>query len=231
MIWGSFIAALRQMGDPRFVRVMIWGILLSVALLVAVYAGFLMLVQAATPDSLTIPLVGPVSGLHTLLSWASALFMVALSVFLMVPVAAAFSGLFLEDVAQAVEDRHYRHLPPVPRQSFGDAAISAANFLALVVAVNLGALALVPFAGPLVFPLFWATNGFLLGREYFTMAATRHLGRDGARALRRRHPVRVWTAGLLMTLPLSVPLINLVIPVLGAATFTHLVHRLRAQEG
>ena len=76
MIWGAFLAACRQMGDPRFVRVMIWGILLSVALLVAVYAGFLMLVQAVTPDSLTIPLIGPVSGLHTLVSWASALFMV-----------------------------------------------------------------------------------------------------------------------------------------------------------
>jgi CysZ protein len=230
MIWGAFLAALGQMGDHRFVRVMIWGVLLSVALLVAVYAGFLMLVQWATPDALTIPLIGPVIGLHTLLSWASALFMIALSVFLMVPVAAAFSGLFLEDVARAVEDRHYPHLAPVPRQSFGDAAIAAANFLALVLVVNLGALVLVPFAGPLVFPLFWAVNGYLLGREYFTMAATRHLGRVGARALRRRHGPRIWAAGLLMTLPLSVPLINLVIPVLGAATFTHLFHRLAARD-
>ena len=63
------------------------------------------------------------------------------------------------------------------------------------------------------------------------MAATRHLGRAGARSLRRRHPLRIWAAGLLMTVPLSVPLINLVIPVLGAATFTHLFHRLMAREG
>jgi len=29
-----------------------------------------------------------------------------------------------------------------------------------------------------------------------------------------------------MALPLSIPLVNLLIPILGAATFTHLFHRL-----
>jgi CysZ protein len=33
--------------------------------------------------------------------------MIGLSVFLMVPVASMFTGLFLEDVAAAVEARHY----------------------------------------------------------------------------------------------------------------------------
>jgi uncharacterized protein involved in cysteine biosynthesis len=229
VILASFLAALGQIGDRRFRRVMVWGVLLSLALLVAVYAVFLMLIQAATPETLDIPLIGPVTGLDTLLSWASALFMVGLSVFLMVPVASAFVGLFLEDVAQAVEDRHYPHLPPVHRQPLGDTLIAAANFVFLVIGVNLVALMLVPFAGPLVMPLFWAVNGYLLGREYFTMAAARHLGPDQARALRRRNGLRVWAAGLLMALPLTVPLINLVIPVLGAATFTHLYHRLMAR--
>jgi len=231
MILGSFLASLRQMGDPRFRRVMWWGVLLAVALLVAVCAGFLMLGQAFTPETPTIPIIGQITGLHTLLSWASALFMVALSVFLMVPVASAFCGLFLEDVAKAVEDVHYPYLPPVPRQPFADIAIATINFVALVVTVNLGALALVAFVGPLIVPIFWAANGFLLGREYFTMAATRHLGRSGARDLRRRHSLRIWAAGLLMTVPLSVPLVNLVIPVLGAATFTHLFHKLAARDG
>jgi uncharacterized protein involved in cysteine biosynthesis len=230
MIWGSFFAALGQLGDPRFLRVILWGVALSVALLVAVYAGFLMLVQAVTPESLSIPYVGEVTGLETLLSWASALFMVVLSVFLMVPVASAFCGLFLEEVAAAVEARHYPQLQPARPQSFGDAAIGAANFFALVLAVNFGALLLAPFVGPLVFPLFWGVNGLLLGREYFTMAATRHLGRAGARALRRRNGFRIWVAGLLMTMPLTIPLVNLLIPVLGAATFTHLFHRLIASE-
>jgi CysZ protein len=226
MILASFAAALRQIGDRRFRRVIWLGLALSVALLVAVYAGFLWLVQTISPDQIDIPLVGPVAGLDTLLSWGSVLFMIGLSIFLMVPVAAAFSGLFLEDVAQAVEDRHWPHLPLVPRLPLGDTLIATANMFALVLVVNLGALMLFPVAGIFAPVVFWVANGFLLGREYFMMAAMRRLGRDGARALRARHAGRIWIAGTLMAAPLSVPFVNLLIPVLGAATFTHLFHRL-----
>lgn len=76
----------------------------ALALLAGVYAGFLALIEWATPGGVTIPWIRPVGGLDTLLSWGSLLLMLGLSVFLMVPVASAFSGLFLEDVAQAVED-------------------------------------------------------------------------------------------------------------------------------
>jgi uncharacterized protein involved in cysteine biosynthesis len=48
--------------------------------------------------------------------------------------------------------------------------------------------------------------------------------------LRRRHAGEIWLAGTLMAAPLSVPLVNLLIPVLGIATFTHLFHRLQARD-
>ncbi|MEL7165128.1 MAG: hypothetical protein AAGL96_06600, partial [Pseudomonadota bacterium] len=47
-----------------------------------------------------------------------------------------------------------------------------------------------------------------------------------ARVLRRAHSGRIWLAGTLMAVPLTIPLINLIIPILGAATFTHLYHGL-----
>lgn len=230
MIFGDFLKALGQLSDPRFRRVMLLGVLLSIALLVGIYAAFLALIQWATPDSIDIPFVGPVGGLGTLLSWGSALFMIGLSVFLMVPVASAFTGLFLEDVAQAVEDRHYPGQPHVARVPFVDSLVETVNFFALLVGVNVLALVLYGFAGPFIPVVFWVVNGFLLGREYFTMVATRRLGRAGAKALRRRYGGQIWIAGSLMAAPLSLPLINLLIPVLGAATFTHLFHRLHAQD-
>ncbi|MCU0900557.1 MAG: EI24 domain-containing protein [Cypionkella sp.] len=223
---GDFFKALLQLGDARFRRVMLIGVLLSLALLVAVYAGFLVLIQTFTPDAIEIPFVGPVQGLDTLLSFGSALLMIGLSVFLMMPVASAFTGLFLEDVAQAVEDRHYPALPPVARLPWGDALIDAANFFALLIAVNAVALILYAFAGPFIPVVFWLVNGFLLGREYFTVVAMRRLGRAGAKALRSQHFAKIWIAGTLMAAPLSVPILNLLIPVLGAATFTHMFHRL-----
>lgn len=230
MILGDFFRALGQLTDHRFRRVMLIGVLLSLALLVGIYAGFLALIQWVTPSTIDIPFVGPVGGLGTLLSWGSALFMIGLSVFLMVPVASAFTGLFLDDVAQAVEDRHYPGLPAVARLPFMDGLIETVNFFALLLAVNLAALVLYGFAGPFIPVVFWAVNGLLLGREYFTMIATRRLGRVRARALRRRHAAQIWIAGSLMAAPLSLPLINLLIPVLGAATFTHMFHRLTAAD-
>jgi uncharacterized protein involved in cysteine biosynthesis len=231
MILGAFFQALGQLGDRRFRRVVLIGVLLAFALLVAVYAGFLQLMWWLAPDEVEIPFVGPVTGVETLLGWASLLVMLGLSVFLMVPVAAAFSGLLLEDVADAVEDRHYPDLPPPTPLTLGQGLRQAINFLGLVVAVNAVALFLYPMVGPAVPLLFWVVNGFLLGREYFTLVALRRLPPEAAATLRRKNSLRIWIAGTLMAAPLSIPILSLVIPVLGVATFTHLFHRMAAADG
>lgn len=229
MIFVDFLRAIGQVGDRRFRKVLFLGAGLALALLMGVYALFLGAIQWFTPETLTIPFVGEVEGLGALLSWGSLLLMIGLSVFLMVPVASAFTGLFLEDVAAAVEERHYPALPPPPRVPLYEALKDSFNFSALLVAVNILALFLYGFAGPFVPVVFWTVNGFLLGREYFQLVAMRRLGREGARALRRRHPLAIWAAGTLMAAPLSLPLANLFVPVLGVATFTHLFHRLNAR--
>ncbi len=206
------------------------GVLLALALLAAVYAGFLALIDSFAPGSIDIPFIGPITGVEALLGWGSLFLMLGLSVFLMVPVASAFSGLFIEDIADAVEDRHYLGLPPVTPVRLGDSLVDSLNFLGLVIAANVLALVLYIFAGPFIPVVFWAVNGWLLGREYFTLVATRRLGREGAKALRAQNSGRIWLAGILMAAPLSVPLVNLVIPVLGVATFTHLFHRMAARR-
>lgn len=226
MIWHAFSRAVGQLGDGRFLRVVFLGIVLAIALLTGIYSGFLWVVETFVPGSVTIPFIGPVGGLDTLVSWGSILLMIGLSVFLMVPVASAFVGLFLEDVAQAVEDRHYPGLPPVPRTKLWDTLIDTANFIGLLIVVNVLAVILYIFAGPFSPVVFWAINGFMLGREYFTLVATRRIGRSAAKALRKKYAGRIWLAGTLMAAPLSIPFVNLIIPVLGVATFTHIFHML-----
>jgi CysZ protein len=226
MILTDFGKAVVQLGDRRFRRVMLIGLLLSVALLVAAYAVLLYVVRTVDPSQIAFPVIGKISFLTDLLSWASAFFLFFLSMFLMVPVASAMTALFLDDVADAVEAEHYPHLLPAGRVSFYRGLVETVNFLGILIAANLLALALasvVPLAYPLVF---WLMNGYLLGREYFLIAALRREGPVGARALLARNQGQIWLAGCLMALPLTVPLVNLVIPVLGAATFTHMYHRL-----
>lgn len=229
MIFHDFSRALGQIGDPRFRRVLFLGVLLSLALLVAVYAAFLWAIQTFTPDTIDIPFVGPVGGLGTLLNWGSAALMIGLSVVLMLPVASLFAGLFLEDIAAAVEDRHYPGLPPVPAAGLADTLVASVNFLGLMIAVNLIGVLFYTLSGPFAPLVFWGVNGLLLGREFFTLVAMRQIGRQGAKALRKKHRLQIWIAGVLMAAPLSIPFVNLLIPVLGVATFTHLFHRLQAQ--
>lgn len=226
VIFSSFFAALGQLGDRRFRKVLLLGLILTVALLVAVYAAFLGFLQWAVGEEATLPLVGEVTWLNDLLTWSSLGVMLILSVFLMVPVASAITSMFLEDVADAVEAVHYPDLPPAQRTPFSDAAVDTIAFLGVIIVANLLALVLYAFFAPFALFIFWGMNGFLLGREYFTLAAMRRVGREGAKALRQKHALTIWAAGILMAMPLSVPLVNLFIPIVGAATFTHIYHKL-----
>ena len=218
--------ALGQLGDSRFRRVFLIGLGLSLALLVGFTAGFAWLTEAITPDKIWMPVLGEVQWLDDLLSWGAVFLLLFLSMFLMIPVASAITSMFLDDVAGAVEARHYPDLPSAGSVPFGDALRDTINFLGVLIAANIFAIVLYVFLPPLIPLIFWGVNGFLLGREYFTMVAIRWGGRVRAKELRRRYIGTIWLAGTLMAIPLSVPLLNLLIPILGAATFTHLYHGL-----
>ena len=230
MIFSSFFKALGQTGDPRFRRVLMLGVGLTLALLIAAYAAFLLLLSWLFDGEVSLWFVGEVRWLNDLLSWSSFLLMVILSTFLMIPVASAITSLFLEDVASAVEDEHYPHLAKVPPIPFWAGLKDSVNFMGVLIAANTLALffyALFPPFAPLIF---WLLNGFLLGREYFQLAAMRRVGLDGAKKLRRQHGLTIWFAGTLMAIPLSIPIVNLVIPILGAATFTHIYHAVTSRR-
>lgn len=230
MIFSSFFKALGQIDDPRFRRVLFLGIGLTLALLVVAYAAFLLLLSWLFGDELVLPLIGEVTWLNDLLSWSSFFVMILLSTFLMIPVASAITSMFLDDVAQAVEDRHYPHLPEVDKIPLWTAIRDSINFLGVLIAANTVALVLYLIFTPFAPLIFWGLNGLLLGREYFQLAAMRRVGLEGAKALRKAHAGKIWFAGTLMAIPLSVPLLNLVIPILGAATFTHIFHAVSAKR-
>lgn len=201
------------------------GIGLTIALLAGLYAVVFFGVLWILPETMSLPWIGEVAVAQTLISWGSLILMVLLSVFLMVPVASAFTGIFLDEVADAVEARHFPQLAPAPQVALSDTIRESLIFLVVIVVANLCALILyfIPPFGPFIF---FAVNGFLLGREYFRMIAVRRLGRREATQAFRRNVLTIWAAGALMVMPLTIPILNLVIPILGAATFTHLYHRI-----
>ena len=228
MILSDFLKSVAQFDDPKFRRVLWRGMGLTIALLIAacllVNFGINQLLSSAWAANM----IGDQSWLGALINVGGVLFTIALSIWLMVPVTSAIIALYLDEVAQAVEARHYPHLPKQTATKLQDQILVGIRFLGILLLANIGALILsmiVPLLAPFVF---WATNGYLMGREYFQMAAMRRMPRAQAQELFQRHQGSIWTAGILIAIPMSIPLVGLFIPILGAATFTHQFERLRA---
>lgn len=228
MIFSAFLKALGQISDRRFLMVLGLGVGLTLTLLVGFYVAFVAVVGWFVPDTFSLPWIGEIAWAETAISWAAIPLFLLVSVFLMVPVASAFMGIFLEQVANAVEDVHYPGLAPARAVGLLEGMGDAARFLGVVIGVNLVALVAYLLFAPIAPLLFWAVNGFLLGREYGQMVALRRTDAAGARAFRRRNSGTLFAAGVLMVVPLTIPVVNLLVPILGAATFTHLYHMLNA---
>lgn len=217
---------LAQIGDRRFVAVLARSLVLTVAALALLAWAFVAGVGWLVPGSVELPWIGNVGFVDDVAFWAAVGAGLVLSVFLMVPVAAAVVGFFLEGIAEAVEARHYPDLPSARALGLATQVGEALRFFVLVVAVNLLALAIYLAVAPVAPFVFWVVNGFLLGREYFQLVALRRLGRAEAKALREKHFATIWLTGTAMAIPLSVPVLNLLVPIAGVAVFTHQFHRL-----
>jgi uncharacterized protein involved in cysteine biosynthesis len=72
--------------------------------------------------------------------------------------------------------------------------------------------------------VFYGLNGFLMGREYATVAATRHMSYAEAVALRKRHGLAVFVVGL------ACSIIPFVAPLVGAGAMVRLINALRAAQ-
>lgn len=169
----------------------------------------------------------PYGWVDTAIAVAAALGIVAAAVFLVPPVTILVAGIFLDDIAALVEARHYPQDPPGRPLPAVKAAWLAAGFFLVVLAVNLVALALLLLPGVNV-AVFFVANAYLLGREYFELAAMRFRSAEEARAMRRAHGLTVFAAGCFIAAVVSVPILNLVTPLFGTAFMVHLHKRLSA---
>ena len=214
--------SISQFSDRRFQRVVLKSIVLAIVALWVLAAGGGSVLGWLFSGDLTLPWIGTITFSGSLIGWGAFWIILGLSVFLMVPVASAMSAFFVDDVARAVEERHYPNSQAQYRSKLSEEVRESLGFLGTMLVANL--IALIFYALFTVFApiIFWSLNGYLIGREYFYMAAKRHLGRNTALSAFRDHRVRVWMCGVILVLPMSVPLLNLLVPVLAAASFTHL---------
>lgn len=217
--------AFAQLDDGRVQRIMLLSVGLALAVLLALGAALWFAVTR-------LDLFGW-GWLETLVEVGSGIG-IAVLIWLLFPAAvSATIGVFLEGVAGAVEARHYPGLAPPRAQPAAAAALAGVKFALAAILLNLAALPfylLGFFLPPLNFFVFYALNGYLLGREYYETVALRRLESKQARELRRRNRWRVFLAGVVITLMLTVPVLNLIAPVIAAAFMVHVFESIRRER-
>lgn len=232
----AFVKAIEQLPDSRFRNVVLIGILGAVGTLIVLFAGAKWALNQVPWTELW--LIGPVFewmggyadevGLVSFIIGAGGL------TWMLFPVAAvAVISLFLDSICEAVEQRHYPHRANPRSQPLLEAIFGAIKFLAITIALNLAALPvyllLIWFLGTGAF-LFLIVNGYLVSREFFEMVAARRMAPGPAKRLRRAHRLRLILFGMLSVFLMSVPLVNLVAPVLAAAAMVHFYEKLPRRD-
>jgi uncharacterized protein involved in cysteine biosynthesis len=170
----------------------------------------------------------PVAALAWILSFAAGLGVVVGSVMLMPAVTALVGGFFADRIGEEVE-REYYPADPVGR----DLPLTLAfweGFKTAVLAllIYLVALPLILLAGAGAVIFFLAT-AYILGRQYFELAAMRFRPPVEAKLLRKHNATLVYIGGLIITAFVSIPIVNLATPIFAMALMVHLHKRVSAK--
>jgi CysZ protein len=177
-------------------------------------------------DRLALSLV-PISPpwLATAISLLIGLGLLAGLMLLAAPVSSLVAGFFFDEIAAHVE----REVDPAGAQGRPAPALEAALFALRFAGLSalVGAIALALLFVPGLGLVAWiGANGYLLGREYFELAAMRFRSASEARAMRRHYAVLVFAHGLLIAGFVAVPLLNLLTPLFATTLMARLHKRL-----
>ena len=174
-------------------------------------------------------MLGP--GFHTplnVLAWvvsiAAGLGVVLGGIFLMPAITSLVASFFVDDVADLVEREHYPAERPGIALPMGLAISEGVRTALLTILVYLIALPFVIAAGA-GFLIFFIATAWLLGKQYFELAAMRFRPPVEARLMRKDNAATIFAAGLIIAAFVSIPIVNLATPLFGMAFMVHM-HKL-----
>jgi len=164
------------------------------------------------------------------IEWLGGFALVAGSIFLISPVTSLMAGLYLDDIAAQVERVYYPADPPGHVLPVAQSVGIALKFFLVVLLVNVLVLFLLLVPG-INLVAFYLGNGYLLGREYFELAAMRHVPLAEAKQLRQANRGTVFLCGIVIAGLASVPILNLLTPLFATAFMVHIYKGLARSGG
>jgi len=150
------------------------------------------------------------------------------ALFLMPAVTAFVGSFFVDEVAELVEREHYPADAPGRALPVFRALTEGVKIALVALVVYLFALPFVLFAG-FGFIILFLANAYLLGREYFELAAMRFRPPHEAKALRKARAAYVFLAGMVIAVFVSIPLVNLATPIFAMTFMVH-IHKKMASS-
>lgn len=167
----------------------------------------------------------PVSILGWAIAIALGIGLVAGAIFLMPAVTSLVAGFFSDEIAELVEREYYPADPPGVALPLHVASIEGSKAALLAILIYLCAVPFLIFAG-LGAVIFFLATAYVLGRQYFELAAMRFHSVPDAKALRRANSGTVFVAGLLIAAFVAIPIVNLATPLFGMAFMVHMYKRI-----
>lgn len=219
----AFFLSLSDLTDPAILRVFAKTIALTLVIFVAAGAGMWFATRWLVIDQLgwdeSSGNLAAISGFLAMLLFGWVLFRA---------IAVAVIWLFGDEIVVAVERRHYPdalagalHVPMTRAVALGLRSAGRALLVNVLLAPVYVVLLVTGFGTPL---LFYAANGWLLGADLGEMVAARHMTGGEMKAWTRDTRWTRWDLGVVVAAMMSVPVVNLIAPVLGAAMATHWFH-------
>jgi uncharacterized protein involved in cysteine biosynthesis len=134
---------------------------------------------------------------------------------------------FSEDVALAVETELYPYLPEPRNQSKREIIVVTCKFVTISLVINIFVIPVYAVLFPVSPFVFYALNGYLMGREYFELVALRRLSPTKAQILRRAFRGQLFLAGMVIAFMMTIPIVNFITPVIAVAAMVILVEAWR----
>ncbi len=217
----AFELAVRQLGDPRLRSVMWQSLLLSVVLQAAVAGLAWWGLQSLATFRW--------DWVNDLVRWMGGGAVIVLALMLFPASFGIVISIFMERIADIVESEHYPHLGAARGIPIWTGLWTGVVFLVMVVALNLAMLPLyliALFVAGLGLGLFYGVNGWLTARMYHEQVALRRLAPAEVKAWRRANTGTLWLTGIAIVFLGTVPVLNLIVPVLGTAAMVHIAQML-----
>jgi CysZ protein len=218
-VFSAFSRAIGQLPDPAFRSVLIKAFSLTVAVFVILMGSVYFALGGVDLET-----IGWLSWLPDFilspLAWIFGAVVFTVPLLLFPAIASIFVALFLDEIIEAVEAKHYPNDPKGHGLSIPQSLAVSIKFSLIVIAVNILALPL--YLTGILTLAYYLVNGYLFGREYFEMVSLSHYSPSEVSALRKQFRGKVFLTGIVIAFMFTIPIVNFFTPLIAAATMVHI---------